>query len=107
MKRTVVALMVLAQIADSLSARDIDLRMQRQCEYYLYDSGRYSDLMAGYTLGIVQGMKYMIPEKNRSSVAQRRLGYLTDTVCLKALNNKTRAGFEAKFKRAAYQVLSK
>lgn len=108
MKKTVVMLaLVGTMMSTAMADVDSDKRLERQCEYALYNEGYYNDLLSGYTLGIVQGIKSMIPIRERSDIAKRRLGYITDTACLKALSDTSRAGFESKFIRAAYRIMKK
>ncbi len=107
MKKIIIAMLVLSGLFSVVSARDFDIRIENQCKYYVTDDGRYHDEASGYVLGVVAGMKSMIPANERSRIFKESLGYIADRACIKALRSNKDIKFNVKYQNALYQVLTK
>jgi hypothetical protein len=107
MKSIIVAIILLSAMFSLSSARDFDIRIENQCKYYVSDDGRYHSEASGYVLGVVAGMKVMIPVNERSSAFKESLGYIADRACILALKNDADIKFNLKYQKALYKVLTK
>jgi hypothetical protein len=104
MRKFLLVLILLAGIASGATYNNM---MKKQCQYNLSIIDEYNTIANGYLMGIVVGIQAVIPANERSKIVNQKLGYITDKACILALNNKSKLGFERKFKEAAYKIMKK
>lgn len=107
MKNIIVLIALVSGLSTLSLARDFDIRIENQCKYYVTDDGRYHSEASGYVLGVVAGMKAMIPVNERSKAFNQSLGYISDRACIIALKNDADIKFNLKYQKALYKVLTK
>ena len=109
LKRTLSALLIIAATgtAVSVSAKSFDTKLQQQCRYILgdKDNGRYDSEAHGYSLGVIAGIKDAMPASHRNTLYKKSLGYLSNSVCYRALRDRSSDTFMHKYQRAALRLL--
>jgi hypothetical protein len=104
MRKFLLAFILLASVASGATYNNM---MKKQCQYNLSIIDEYNTIANGYLMGIVVGIQAVIPANERSKIVNQKLGYIADKACILALNNKSKLGFERKFKEAAYKIMKK
>ncbi|MEA3521914.1 MAG: hypothetical protein U9R50_02985 [Campylobacterota bacterium] len=107
MKKIVLAFMLVSGLISTASAATYNTMMKKQCQYNLSITDTYNTIANGYLMGIVVGIQAAIPTKKRSKIVKQSIGYISDKACILAMNDKSKIGFEQKYKQAAYQIMIK
>ncbi len=107
MKKMILALVLLSGLANVASAATYNNMMKKQCQYNLSITDTYNTIANGYLMGVVVGIQAAIPTKERSKVVKQSIGFIADKACILAINDKSKIGFEQKYKQAAYRIMKK
>ena len=107
MKKVILALMIISGLSSVATAATYNKVINKQCKYNLSITDTYNTIANGYILGLVVGIQAAIPEAKRSKIVKQSIGYISDKACIVAINNKSKLGFEQKYKDALVSIMTK
>lgn len=93
----ILSALILMGLSASVNA-DLADGLNRQCQYVIYGNGNYDKAADAFLLGVVSGLLYMVPDKERSTfVANGSYNDIRDQACKKAFADNTTYDFRDKF----------
>jgi len=89
------------------AATEINNALKNQCGYLVNGKGKNIEAYNTYLLGIITGMKYVIPAKEAKHYGKNnKAGKIKIKACENTLNHMTSLGFELDYLRETLMLLS-
>ena len=89
------------------ASTEINNALKKQCDYLVNGNGENIVAYNTYLLGVVTGMKYVIPAKEAKEYGKTALaGDIKIKACENTLNNMTSLGFELDYLRETLMLFS-
>ena len=105
--KILMALLILLPITASADYT-LDIGLKKECQYVVYGNGMESKIYSTYLAGMISGVTFMIPLKDRTTFGKNadvRTKQLK--ACQNALNNISADGFEADFMWEVSKLIDK
>lgn len=98
----------LAVLSINVSAStEINNALKKQCDYLVNGNGENIEAYNTYLLGVVTGMKYVIPAEEAKQYGKNtKAGEIKIKACENTLNHMTSLGFELDYLRETLMLFS-